>query len=147
MLGNHGTGKDHLASAILKTTGGILYTIYEIELRLKQSYSGDDTQEYKIAKELCDVKMLVINEIGRTKGGDWELNWLSHVIDQRHKNLMPFVLISNRHRQEDCPKGGGCPKCIERYLGNDILSRIAEDGVVLNFSGEDYRYHLSAKRR
>jgi DNA replication protein DnaC len=146
MLGNNGTGKNHLASAILKTTGGILYTIMEIELMLHQSYSGD-TQEYKVIKELCDVKMLVIDEIGRTKGGDWELNWLSHVVDHRHKNLMPLVLISNGHLREHCPEGKGCPKCIEGRFGNDILSRINEDGAVLSFTGEDYRGRLREKRR
>jgi DNA replication protein DnaC len=146
MLGNNGTGKNHLASSILKMTGGILYTIMEIEILLHQSYSGD-TQEYKVIKELCDVEMLAIDEIGRTKGGDWELNWLSHVIDQRHKNLMPFVLMSNNHLKENCPEGGGCAKCIEGRLGNDILSRIREDGAVLSFTGEDYRYRLREKRQ
>jgi DNA replication protein DnaC len=141
MLGNNGTGKNHLASAILKTTGGILYTIYEIELLLRQSYSGD-TQEYKVIQGLCNVEMLVIDEFDRSKGGDWELNWLSHVIDQRHKNHKPFVLISNGHLKENCPKGGGCPKCIEGRVGNDILSRIREDGAVLNFTGEDYRRRI-----
>jgi DNA replication protein DnaC len=146
MLGNNGTGKNHLASAILKKTGGILYTIMEIEILLHQSYSGD-TQEYEVIRGLCDVGMLIIDEIGRTKGGDWELNWLSHVVDQRHKNLMPFVLMSNNHLKENCPEGGGCPKCIEGRLGNDILSRIIEDGVVLNFTGDDYRRRIREKEK
>jgi DNA replication protein DnaC len=146
MLGNNGTGKNHLVSSILKITGGTLYTIMEIEILLHQSYSGD-TQEYNVIKGLCDAEMLAIDEIGRTKGGDWELNWLSHVVDQRHKNLMPFVLMSNNHLKENCPEGGGCKKCIEDRLGNDILSRIAEDGAVLSFTGEDYRYRIRAKAK
>jgi DNA replication protein DnaC len=141
MLGNNGTGKNHLATSVLKTTGGILYTVFEIELMLRQSYSGV-TQEYRIIQELCEKNMLVIDEIGRTKGGEWEENWLSHVIDKRHKNLMPLILVSNCHLREDCPDGDGCPKCIQNYLGNDILSRIIEDGVVLTFTGEDYRQRI-----
>jgi DNA replication protein DnaC len=146
MLGNNGAGKNHLATSVLKMTGGILYTVFEIELMLRQSYSGE-TQEYRIIQELCEKEMLVIDEIGRTKGGEWEENWLSYVIDKRHKNLMPLVLISNCHLRENCPDGGGCPKCIQNYLGNDILSRIIEDGVVLNFTGEDYRRRIREDKK
>jgi DNA replication protein DnaC len=146
MLGNNGTGKNHLATSVLKITGGILYTIFEIELMLRQSYSGE-TQEYRIIQELCSTEMLVIDEIGRTKGGKWEEDWLSHVIDKRHKNFMPLILISNCHLRENCPDGGGCPKCIQNYLENDVISRIIEDGIVLNFAGEDYRKRIREKRK
>lgn len=145
MLGNHGNGKNHLAASILKITGGIIYKIYEIELMLHQSYSGE-TQEYKVIKELCETEMLVIDEIGRSKPTSWEMNWLSYVIDKRHENLMPLVLISNKHIKEDCPQGeSGCPDCIQNFVGNDILSRIIENGVILEFTSDDYRYKKRMK--
>jgi DNA replication protein DnaC len=139
MLGNNGNGKNHLAVSILKITGGVKYTVYEIELLMKQSFSGE-TREWKLIQHLCEVEMLVIDEIGRTKGGDWELNWLSHVINRRYEDLLPTVLMSNKHRKESCPRGeAGCPDCIQNWVGNDILSRIIENGVVLEFTGDDYR--------
>jgi DNA replication protein DnaC len=139
MLGKNGNGKNHLAASILKITGGVKYTVYEIELMMKQSFSGE-TQEWKFIQHLCEVEMLVIDEIGRTKGGDWELNWLSHVINRRYEDLLPLVLISNKHLKEDCPQGKtGCPDCMQNWVGNDILSRIIENGVLLEFTGEDYR--------
>jgi DNA replication protein DnaC len=147
MLGNNGNGKNHLAASILKTTGGVKYTVYEIELKMKQSFSGE-TQEWKFVQRLCEVEMLVIDEIGRTKGGDWELNWLSHVINRRYEDLLPTVLMSNKHRKESCPQGEtGCSDCIQNWVGDDILSRIIENGVVLNFTGEDYRERIREKRR
>jgi DNA replication protein DnaC len=139
MLGNNGTGKNHLAASILKITGGVKYTVYEIELMMKQSFSGE-TQEWKFIQHLCEVEMLAIDEIGRTKGGDWELNWLSHVINRRYEDILPLVLISNKHHKESCPHGdAGCPDCIQHWVGNDILSRIIENGIILEFTGEDYR--------
>jgi DNA replication protein DnaC len=139
MLGNNGNGKNHLAASILKITGGVKYTVYEIELMMKQSFSGE-TQEWKFIQHLCEVEMLVIDEIGRTKGGDWELHWLSHVINRRYEDLLPTVLLSNKHQKESCPWGeAGCPDCIQDWVGNDILSRIIENGVILEFTGEDYR--------
>jgi DNA replication protein DnaC len=139
MLGNHGNGKNHLAASILKTTGGVKYTVYEIELMMKQSFSGE-TQEWKFIQHLCEADMLIIDEIGRTKFGDWEQNWMSHVINRRYEDILPLVLISNKHLKESCPKGkAGCPDCIQNWVGNDVLSRIIDCGLILEFTGEDYR--------
>jgi DNA replication protein DnaC len=147
MLGNNGNGKNHLAASILKITGGIKYTVYEIELLMKQSFSGE-TQEWKFIQRLCEVEMLVIDEIGRTKGGDWELNWLSHVINRRYEDILPTILMSNKHRKESCPQGEtGCPDCIQNWVGNDILSRIIENGLIMEFTGEDYRERIREKRK
>ncbi|GHU64977.1 ATPase AAA [Spirochaetia bacterium] len=146
MLGNNGTGKNHLAASILKITGGVIHTVYEIELMLHQSYSGE-TQEWNVLNRLCNTEMLIIDEIGRTKGGDWELNWLSYVINKRHENLLPLVLISNNHLKENCPHGeAGCPRCIQNYVGNDILSRIIEDGLIMEFTGDDYRERIRTEK-
>jgi DNA replication protein DnaC len=147
MLGNNGNGKNHLAASILKITGGVKYTVYEIELLMKQSFSGE-THEWKFVQHLCEVEMLVIDEIGRTKGGDWELNWLSHVINRRYEDLLPTVLMSNKHRKKSCPQGeAGCSDCIQHWVGNDILSRIIENGIVLDFTGKDYRERKRSERR
>jgi DNA replication protein DnaC len=90
--------------------------------------------------------MLIIDEIGRTKFGDWEQNWMSHVINRRYEDLLPSVLISNKHLKEDCPQGEtGCPDCIQKWVGDDILSRIIENGVTLEFTGEDYRERIGRK--
>jgi hypothetical protein len=53
--------------------------------------------------------------------------------------MMPLVLISNLHLMEDCPEKEGCPKCLENFFDNDVISRITEDAVVMKFTGEDYR--------
>jgi DNA replication protein DnaC len=147
MLGENGTGKTHLAVSILKKTGGIIYTAYEIGVMIRRSYGGY-SQEWEILKELCEVKMLIIDEIGRSKGESWELNWMSHIINKRHENMMPLVLISNRHLRHDCPQGeAGCEKCLEKFFDNDVISRIVEDGIVLRFTGADYRRRTGEEYR
>jgi len=139
MLGNNGTGKTHLAVSVLKQTGGIIYTVFEINVKIRQSYNGT-SKEWEVLQELCETKLLVIDEIGRTKGSDFELNWISHVINKRHENMLPLILISNRHLSSDCPLGKeGCPNCLEKYFDNDVISRLIEDGIVMKFTGDDYR--------
>ncbi|MDR1216648.1 MAG: ATP-binding protein [Treponema sp.] len=142
MLGNSGTGKNHMAASILKMTGGVIHKIMEIELLFDRTFSGE-IHKWEIIKNLCETDMLVIDEIGRTKPTDFELNWLSYVIDKRHENYKPLVLISNKHLEEDCPRGeSGCPDCIQKFMGKDTFSRITEDGLIMEFTGEDYRYKI-----
>jgi DNA replication protein DnaC len=144
MLGNNGTGKTHMAVSILREAGGIIYTAYEIGAMLRRSYGGR-TGEWDVLQRLCETPVLVIDEIGRTKASDAEMNWLSHVINKRHEHLLPLILISNRHLMKDCKSKGGCSKCLEKFFDNDVISRIIEDGILMRFTGEDYRYKKRAK--
>jgi len=140
MLGKHGNGKNHLAASILKKTGGYMYSVFEIELLLKECYSGKNS-ESELYRRLCNAPMLVINEIGKHKIGEWETNFLSYIINKRYENLMPTVLISNSHLKNSCPESEkGCPDCLQNFLGNDVLSRIVEDGEIMIFNEKDYRY-------
>jgi len=70
------------------------------------------------------------------------------LINKRHANFMPLVLISNRHLKRDCPEDTvkGCPKCLERYFDDDVISRIIEDGEIMKFTGVDYRRKIREKR-
>jgi len=138
MLGKNGNGKNHLAASILKHTGGYMYSVFEIELLLKECYSGRSS-ESELYRKFCDIPLLVINEIGRHKVGDWEMNFLSYIINKRYENLMPTILISNAHLKENCPENG-CSGCFQNLLGNDVLSRIIETSEILIFNEEDYRY-------
>ncbi len=141
LLGNHGTGKTHLGVASIRGLGGKIYTVYEISTRIRATYAPRAQEdELDIVDELAHLPMLVIDEIGRTKGSDAEMNWLSYIIDKRHARYLPIILISNKHLYNTCPRGAdGCPDCLENYIGDDIMSRLREDGWLLSFKGEDWR--------
>ena len=139
LLGSNGTGKTHLAVGIVRILGGAIYSMYEIATRIRASYvSGAKETELQIVDELARIPMLAIDEIGRTKGSDAETNWLSYIVDKRHARGLPLMLISNKHTRKTCPDGG-CQNCLENYISEDIMSRLAEDGHLVNMTGEDYR--------
>jgi DNA replication protein DnaC len=139
LLGSNGTGKTHLAVGIVRVLGGAIYSMYEITTRIRASYvSGAKETELQIVDELARIPMLAIDEIGRTKGSDAETNWLSYIADKRHTRRLPLMLISNKHTRKTCPDKG-CPNCLENYISEDIMSRLAEDGHLVNMTGEDYR--------
>ena len=139
MVGKNGTGKTHLACAAVHALGGKIMTMYEISATIRASYVKDSyDDELTIVDGYAHLPLFAIDEIGRTKGSDTEANWLSYIIDKRHVRGLPTILISNKHVRKTCPKGG-CPDCLENYIGDDIMSRLCEDGVLLKFSGEDWR--------
>ena len=145
MLGNNGAGKTHLAASILHVAGGVIYTAYDIGVSLRKCFGGDG-REWELLDELCGAPVLVIDEIGRTKGSKAELDWLSHMINRRHENFRPVVFVSNCHMKHDCAAKGGCLECFENYFNDDVSSRILEDGVFMEFAGADYRLKIRSRR-
>lgn len=137
MIGANGTGKTHLAIAALREMGGRIMTMFEISATLRATYTGDGNELEELEK-MAAYPLFVIDEIGRTKGSDAEANWLSYIIDKRHVRGLPTILISNKHTRKTCPKDG-CADCLENYLAEDVMSRLCEDGVLLKFSGDDWR--------
>ena len=139
MLGKNGTGKTHLAVCAVKDLGGKIYTMYEISTRIRATYTAKAKEdELQVVDELARVPLLVIDEIGRTKGSEAEENWLSYIIDKRNSRGLPLILISNKHSRKSCPEKG-CKDCVENYLSEDVMSRLCIDGKILNFTGEDWR--------
>jgi DNA replication protein DnaC len=111
----------------------------EISIRLHAAFNGFESEK-DIFRELCTTPLLVIDELEKVKGTDYKLTWMSHVIGQRYNHCLPLVIISNCHLQEDCRAAKKpCPRCLESHLGNDMISRLAEDRAILKFHGEDYR--------
>jgi DNA replication protein DnaC len=93
----------------------------------------------------------VIDEVEKVSETQAKQNWLSHIIGKRYNKMLPVIFIANCHSQVDCPyykaEHKPCSKCIEYHLENDVLSRIVENGKVIKFTGEDYRYKIRAARR
>jgi len=139
MIGDNGNGKTHLAVSVLKKVNGVMFTAYEIGIKLRQSYNGDK-KEWEIMDELCTVPLLIIDEVEKIKDSEAKQNWMSYVVGKRYDRLLPLILIANCHLGRDCKEvKKPCPKCLEDHLEDDILSRVIEDGHVLKFSSDDYR--------
>jgi DNA replication protein DnaC len=139
MIGKNGNGKNHLAISVLKKTGGVIYTAYEIGMMLRDCYNGLRSEQ-EFFEHLYSVPLLVIDEAEKIKDSEAKRNWMSQVIGKRYHRRMPIIFIANGHVQSDCKEPEKpCPKCLEYHLENDILSRIIEDGKIMKFNSEDYR--------
>lgn len=131
LLGNNGAGKTHLISATCKKLNGVIYTMYEISVMIRQAYTVlAKESEFDIVSRLTNVPFLAIDEIGRTKGSDAEQNWLSHIIDKRHQRFLPTVLNSNKLPSRYLPKEKQ-NEAIENYFDTDIMSRFQQDTEII----------------
>lgn len=138
LLGSFGTGKTMLASALAILFGGVRVTTFEISARIRAMYNSREGTEIDVLDGLLEYPFIAIDEIGRTKGSEAELNWLSYLIDKAHTRGIPLVLVSNRQRARSMPEESR-GESFEAYLPNDALSRLKQDTEVIEIYGRDRR--------
>ena len=152
LLGSNGVGKTHLASALVKLMNGRIITAYEMFALYRSCFSGQNS-EIELLHKFSTYPLLVIDEFGRTKGSEAEENFLSAILDARHSDGLPTMILSNLIRKRDCIfykenkeacKTRNCKGCLEMWLTSDLISRLREDTEVIVIEGEDYRRIKSA---
>lgn len=137
LLGTNGCGKTHLACALVKMTKGVRITMFELSCRIRAGYNNGQN-ELDILDALLLNPLIVIDEVGRTKGSDAEKNWMSYLVDKAHTSGTKLMLISNRQRAASLPperKG----EAFEYYFDNDVLSRLRQDARIVEVKGRDRR--------
>ena len=104
--GSNGTGKTHLAMCLAKD-GATYRRLPDIFREVRSSYN--DVSRYIPSANLAirgeseseildyygECKLLVIDEIGRQKFNDFELNLFFEIIDRRWNNILPTTIITN----------------------------------------------------
>jgi len=147
LLGSNGVGKTHLASALVKKHNGLLITAYEMFATYRGCFTGKSS-ELDVIKRFSKLPLLAIDEYGRTKGSEAEENFLSAIIDNRHSNNLPTLILSNLIRKRDCifyqnnnKECENCERrnCLESRLTKDVISRLRENSKVILIEGDDYR--------
>ena len=135
MIGSAGTGKTHLACAIVREAGGKYRTAPEIveEMRRAKSFTANDT-EADIIQYYGHVPLLVIDEIGRGIAATDEKYMLYQILNARYNTRKPTVLISN-HKKAD----------FLQYIGVAAADRLVESAEVWELNGESYRRELRAQ--
>ncbi|STX22965.1 DNA replication protein dnaC [Leclercia adecarboxylata] len=89
--GAPGTGKNHLAAAIgnhLLAAGHsvLVVTIPDLMLRVRECYDGGQS-ESALLNDLCNVDLLVLDEVGIQRGSSGEKVIINQVIDRRLSSI------------------------------------------------------------
>ncbi len=135
MLGKNGTGKTHLAHAILKVTGGIFRDFGDITDELLDAQAGFGIGRCELIKKYSQTPMLVIDEVDKVKKTDGRLSWLNKILNNRYNEMLPTIIIGNIDVKSFC-------ELIDINNGQAMRDRIDEVGIVVSFDWESYRKRL-----
>ncbi|MDU8417041.1 ATP-binding protein [Pseudomonas syringae] len=104
LLGQLGTGKTHLATAMLQQViryfgaqgvRGLYVTAGGIIRSIKETFGSQTKTESQAYSDLIAPHLLVIDEVGLQNGTDFERQVLFEVINGRYEQLKPTIVVSN----------------------------------------------------
>jgi DNA replication protein DnaC len=138
-FGESGTGKNHLASAIAQCvvmaeleTGKLSCPkiVNTTPFKISESVRGamDRGGKKSIIDDCKASKLLVLNEIGRSKASEFEGNVLFDLLDYRFELKKQTILISGMALED-----------LQKLFGVALYDRIHSECVVKYFDWESYR--------
>lgn len=141
LAGPCGVGKSHLAYAVANSlierkNSVVCMTMIDLLLKLKSSYSGDESSEEKILKIYEDCSLLIIDDLGKEKPTEWALQMIYAIIDRRYNAFKPIIVTTNYTAKELVQKfsiNG------DNSTGSAIVDRLFEMCQYVPIDGESYR--------
>lgn len=135
-IGTVGTGKTHLAAAIVQSLieqgETVLFgTVTSLLGRIRATYGDSRETEEEVMREIQNCRLLVIDDLGKEKPTEWVEQTLYEIINHRYEFNKPLIITTNTSL-----KG-----IEEQYKknGEAIVSRIAEMCKGVKMSWGDYR--------
>lgn len=131
--GQPGTGKSHLAIAILQALVpahvGRYMTCLELIQTIRSAWRKDsEHSEMEVVAELAAVPLLVLDEIGVQNGTDSEMLHLFDVLDKRYRDLKPTILLTNQNKEG-----------FRQFVGERVYDRMTECAKWVPFVWGSYR--------
>jgi DNA replication protein DnaC len=134
-VGNPGTGKTHLACAVLNQLVlegiyGLYVTVPDALRRVKDTWARASTEhERDVIKRFVRPDLLVLDEVGVQFGSEAERLILFEIINGRYELVRPTLVVSNLDR-----------KGVEANLGDRCVDRLREGGgQCVAFDWSSYR--------
>lgn len=134
IMGKIGTGKTHLAAAVLhkvisQMRTGILMAVPELLDKIRATYREDaPIGSETLLEELKKVNLLILDDIGKEKPTIWARERLYVIINARYENMLPTVYTTNCREEE-----------LRQQIGEAITSRIYETCEPVLLISSDYR--------
>lgn len=131
--GNPGTGKSHLAIAILtevmKSGTGMYLNALDLVRMVRDTWRRDSARsESQVLDTLGRLDLLVLDEVGVQYGTEGEQVVLFDVLNRRYRDCMPTIMLTNLKAAE-----------FEEYIGARAFDRLKEGGIWLRFGWESHR--------
>ncbi|MDE2473296.1 MAG: ATP-binding protein [Bradyrhizobium sp.] len=135
LTGSPGTGKTHIACAIAAAvieqhlSEAMYATVLNAMRHIKSTYNRESTRtETQAINDFLSPDLLVLDEVGVQFGTEHEKTLLFEILNERYANCSPVILISNLDAG-----------ALESFLGQRLMDRYRECGVVLAFDWASHR--------
>ena len=136
LLGDVGLGKSHIAVSILREFGrGMFITNNQIMDRLSAQYNRLHRPGSDVVTECKAAKVLVLDELGISRGGRDELPTLHGILEHRHSAKLPTVVTANMEAD-----------ALKAHIGHRMTDRLREATFrVVQFVGPSKRSEMQSK--
>jgi len=144
IVGGVGTGKTHLAYAIINAVervidygSTIMYTNNKINMTTIKSMidnirnlwsNSSDEIDAKVVASYSKVPLLIIDEVGVQYGSESERVELFEIFNNRYNEMLPTMIISNLSKDQ-----------IGKILGQRIVDRVFSGAKTFEFVGKSKR--------
>ncbi|HXG30881.1 MAG TPA: ATP-binding protein [Thermodesulfobacteriota bacterium] len=149
LMGRAGLGKTHLSIGTIseltlqRGVKCLFKDFFYLLSELKEAYSLG-TPENEVLFPLIETEVLVIDELGKGKSNEWELNILDQLISKRYNASKVTLITTNYISREIKQDVGDREDILENRVGDRIASRLYEMCEFIYLKGEDHR---KARRR
>ena len=133
LMGGYGTGKTHLAVAILRETAeagisGMFVVVPDLLGKMRASFDRKDGKADELVDTAKNAPLLVLDDLGAENPKPWVVELVYVLINHRYEHMLPTVIATNCSGKE-----------LEAVFGRRIMSRLAEMTTPVNIRAEDYR--------
>lgn len=135
LIGNVGTGKDHLAASIVRVGLPMKYTAASVRgsvlaAEMRACQCGDGGTNYPLKYAERDLLILSDAEPRHDgNGSEFEQKAFLELVDQRYRDVKPTILTSNVKEVKD----------IAKAIGLRALDRLCENAVLVKTWWPSYR--------
>lgn len=151
-LGRTGTGKTHLACAIVydlieQGFSAVYTSVSKMLRRIRSTYNIKKGETEAAAIDIFTAPdLLIIDEVGVQFGTEYERNMLFDIINARYEEKKNTILISNMPFQSQTSDDGEEIIGLFDYLGETTLLRLYEDGgEIIPFTWDNERRKIAQK--
>lgn len=135
LWGTFGTGKTHLAAAIVRQrlsegVVGLFIKTPALLNRMRATFDKDSTgpTAAELLTAVKRVPLLVLDDLGVEKTTDWVTETLYEIVDSRYCDGLPLIITTNLTAPD-----------LKKQIGKRIASRLAEMCVWIEMNGDDRR--------
>ncbi len=135
LTGSTGTGKTHLAAAIINVLidrgyTAVFATMSDIVNTIQSTFANKTQSKQSVIKRFIDIDLLIIDEAAVTNR-DFDRNEIFDIINTRYHLKHPTLLITNIIDD------------LKLKLGHRVISRMQQGKFVQVFNWDDYRLKSS----